>query len=55
MRPFAFLTIAALSLASCKQQAAAPAAPSPQAAIEAALADSAAAWNAGDSTRFMNL
>ena len=55
MRSFAFLTFAALSLASCKQQAAAPAAPSPQAAIEAALADSAAAWNAGDSNRFMNL
>ena len=55
MRALAFLAFAALSLASCKQQAAAPAAPSPQAAIEAALADSAAAWNAGDSARFMDL
>ena len=58
MRTFAFLAFAALSLSACKQQqeqAAPPAAPSPQAAIEAALADSAAAWNAGDSARFMTL
>ena len=56
MRHLAFLAFAALSLSACKQQdAAPPAAPSPQAAIEAALANSAAAWNAGDSARFMDL
>jgi uncharacterized protein (TIGR02246 family) len=52
MPPIAF---ALLALTACRQQEAPPAASSPKAAIEAALANSAAAWNAGDQTRFMAL
>jgi uncharacterized protein (TIGR02246 family) len=55
MRHLVFIVLAGLSLAACKEQQAAPTAPSPRAAIEAALARSAAAWNAGDSARFMDL
>lgn len=55
MRHLALTMFAALALASCRAQETAPDPVASKTAVEAALADSVAGWNSGDSARFMNL